>query len=101
MSGVSRLVPEIPRIDVDAYRKQGFVLVPRLVDGDAIARMREEANAMLARVAGAGRNIEATWGGDWREQLIGKARAGDGTAAPPAAVSSIHDVQYHSAYFMR
>ena len=100
------LMPDIPRVNVAAYRAQGFVLVPCLFDAEAIARMRAEADAMLERVVAAGTNVEATWQGSWREQLIGK--RGDGEPVSPdrllqmaAAVSSIHNVQYHSAYFLR
>jgi phytanoyl-CoA hydroxylase len=98
---------EIPRIDVAAYRAQGFVLVRGVFDRSAIAHMRAEADAMLERVVAAGRNVEATWQGSWREELIGKPHNGDDAASSgrvaqtAAAVSSIHDVQYHSAYFMR
>jgi len=81
---------EIPRVDVAAYREQGFVLMRGVFDRNAIAQMREEADAMLERVVAAGRNVEATWQGSWREELTGK-----------PSVASIHDVQYHSAYFMR
>jgi len=99
-------VPGIPRIDVEAYREQGFVLVPGLFDAETIARMRAEADAMLERVVAAGKSVEATWTGSWREQLIGKSGNGevvssDQVAQMAMAVSSIHDVQYHSAHFMR
>ena len=99
------LAPEIPRVDVEAYRAQGFVMVPRLFDAEAIARMRTEADAMLKRVVGAGANVEATWQGSWRAQLIGerqgKSTSPDRLVQMPAAVSSIHNVQYHAAYFLR
>src|ERR1051325_1012873 len=86
---MDRRAAEIPRVDVEAYRAQGFVLVRGVFDRNAIAQMREEADAMLERVVAAGRNVEATWQGSWREELTGK-----------PSVASIHDVQYHSAYFM-
>jgi ectoine hydroxylase-related dioxygenase (phytanoyl-CoA dioxygenase family) len=103
---MDRRAAEIPRIDVAAYREEGFVLVRGVFDRNTIARMREEADAMLERVVAAGSNVEATWTGSWREQLIGKPSDDDTVssgrfAQMAAAVSSIHDVQYHSAYFMR
>ena len=100
------LAADIPRIDVEAYRAQGFVLVRGVFDRQTIARMRAEADAMLERVAAAGKNVEAMWQGSWRGQLLGKRESGDSIASGrvaemAATVSSIHDVQYHSAYFMR
>ena len=100
------LAPDIPRVDVEAYRAQGFVLVPRVFDAKAIARMRAEADAMLERVVAAGNDVAATWKGSWRERLIRKWGNGDTASSDqlvqmPAAISSIHNVQYHSAYFMR
>jgi ectoine hydroxylase-related dioxygenase (phytanoyl-CoA dioxygenase family) len=87
---MDRRAAEIALVDVAAYREQGFVLVRGVFDRNAIAQMRTEADAMLERVVAAGRNVEATWQGSWREELTGK-----------PSVASIHDVQYHSAYFMR
>src|SRR5690348_6198430 len=104
---MDRRAAEIPRIDVAAYREQGFVLVRGVFDRETIGQMRAEADAMLERVVAAGRNVEATWQGSWREELIGKDGNGDGVpsfgrvAQMAASVSSIHDVQYHSAHFMR
>jgi phytanoyl-CoA hydroxylase len=68
--------------------------------------MRAEADAMLERVAAAGKNVEAMWQGSWREQLLGERESDDAissgrVAQMAATVSSIHDVQYHSACFMR
>src|SRR5438477_3485795 len=117
------LAADIPRIDVEAYRAQGFALVRGVFDRQTIARMRAEADAMLERVAAAGsrmraeadamlervaaagKNLEAVWQGSWREQLLGKRESGDSIASGrvaemAATVSSIHDVQYHSAYFI-
>jgi phytanoyl-CoA hydroxylase len=103
---MDKLAADIPRVDVEAYRAQGFVIVPGLFGPDTVARMRAEADAMLERVVATGNTVEATWGGSWREQLIDVSRdaqpvSPDRLVAMAAAVSSIHDVQYHSAYFMR
>src|ERR1051326_8400789 len=102
---MDRSAAEKALVDVAAYREQGFGLVRGVFDRNAIAQMRTEADAMLERVVAAGRNVEATWQGSWREELIGKPGNGDDVASPgrvaQMAASSIHDVQYHSAYFMR
>ena len=66
---MDRRATEIPRVDVEAYREQGFVLVRGVFDRETIAQMRAEADAMLERVVAAGRNVEATWQGSWREEL--------------------------------
>jgi phytanoyl-CoA hydroxylase len=103
---MDRLAADILRIDVEAYRAQGFVLVRGVFDRQTIAHMRAEADAMLERVAAAGKNLEAIWQGSWREQLLGERESDDAissgrVAQMAATVSSIHDVQYHSACFMR
>ena len=96
-----------PAVDVAAYREQGFVLVSQVFDADTVARMRAEVDAMLQRVVEAGTQVEATWKGRWREKLIGGGIAGMGGMDETdimdmaSAVSSIHNVQYHSAFFMR
>ncbi|HWQ15360.1 MAG TPA: phytanoyl-CoA dioxygenase family protein [Roseiflexaceae bacterium] len=101
----------VPQVDAGAYEEQGYVLVRQLFDADTVAQMRAEADAMLQRVVEAGTNVEATWKGRWRERLIGGAEAGAAggmtgmgdadLTAMASAVSSIHNVQYHSAFFMR
>src|SRR5438067_4447274 len=103
---MATLASDMPRTDVAADRAQGFVLVRGVFDRQTIARMRAEADAMLERVAAAGKNVEAMWQGSWRGQLLGKRESGDSIASGrvaemAATVSSIHNVQYHSAYFMR
>jgi phytanoyl-CoA hydroxylase len=102
-------VSDVAAVDAEAYREQGFVLVPQVFDAETMARARAEADAMLARVVEAGTKVEATWKGKWREKLIGNDAApnmmsgmGDGDVmAMASAVSSIHNVQYHSAFFNR
>ena len=81
-------------------------MVPGVFDAKSIARLRAEADAMLERVVAAGTNVEATWQGSWRDQLLGGQQRGEAISSDrlvkmAAAVSSIHNVQYHSAYFMR
>src|SRR5437763_16516958 len=100
------LAADIPRIDVEAYRAQGFALVRGVFDRQTIARMRAEADAMVERVAAAGKNVEAMWQGSWREQLLGERESGDRSASGrvaemAATVSSIPAVQAHSADFLR
>jgi ectoine hydroxylase-related dioxygenase (phytanoyl-CoA dioxygenase family) len=101
----------IPQVDVDVYREQGFVLVPQLFDAETMAQMRAEADALLERVVTAGAKVNATWKGKWREQLIGDepqdaptmmGMMGEADVAAMAnAVSSVHNVQYHSAIFTK
>ena len=50
---------------------------------------------MFARVQQSGRQLEATWGGKWREAQIPEEEQGK------TSVLSIHDMQYHSAVFTR
>jgi len=93
-----------PTVDVAAYREQGFVLVPQVFDAETVARMRAEADAMLERVVEAGTRVEATWKGNWREKPTNGVGMGMGDSAVvemASAVSSIHNVQYHSSYFMQ
>jgi phytanoyl-CoA hydroxylase len=84
-------------IDLDAYRANGYVLVPNVFDGETLAELQRETDALLERASRSGRSTEATWKGGWRES------AGVGVAdAPPATrVDSIHNVQNHSAVFTR
>src|SRR2546428_11041744 len=96
----------IPRVDVEAYREQGYVHVRGVFGRATVARMRTEADAILARVVAAGKNVEATWKGDWRKQMLGKPGNGGKASsaevtALAAAVSSIHNVQYHAALLMQ
>src|SRR4051794_3750199 len=103
---MATLAADIPRIDVEAYRAQGFVLVRGVFDRQTIARMRAEADALVERVAAAGKSLGAMWQGSWGGQLRGKRESGetissDRLAEMAATGSSIHDVQYHSSYFMR
>jgi hypothetical protein len=63
-------VSDVAAVDAEAYREQGFVLVPQVFDAETMARARAEADAMLARVVEAGTKVEATWKGKWREKLI-------------------------------
>ena len=41
----------IPRVDVEAYREQGYVHVRGVFDRATVARMRAEADAILAGLA--------------------------------------------------
>jgi ectoine hydroxylase-related dioxygenase (phytanoyl-CoA dioxygenase family) len=86
-----------PRIDLDAYHANGFVLVHDVFDADTIAALRRETDALLERASHSGRQTEATWRGAWRESA-GVAIA---DAPPNTRVDSIHNVQNHSAEFTR
>lgn len=113
---MTAIVSDVPSVDAEAYREQGFVLVRQVFDAETMARARAEADAMLARVVDAGTKVEATWKGKWREKLLAGGDAamgmsggmgmgmgmGDGDVmAMASAVSSIHNVQYHAAFFNR
>ena len=85
------------RVDLAAYRQDGFVLVRDVFDPATVAELQRETDALLERASRSGRRTEATWRGSWREAV------GVGVADAPAAthVDSIHNVQNHSATFTR
>ena len=79
---------------VEFYRENGYVHVPAVFNAAEVAQMQQETTALLARAEAAGRRTEATWQGQWREQV------GIGTASQTLTrVDSIHNVQNHSAFF--
>lgn len=78
------------RLDVDFYRKQGYVLARGVFSPDEVELMQREIDALFERAAETGRRMEATWRGGWRE-----------ASAVQTRVDSIHNVQNHSAYFTR
>ena len=83
-------------LDLDFYRDNGYVLARGVFRPDEVATMQREVEALLERAEKAGRQVEATWGGGWREA------AGVGTATTvKTRVDSIHNVQNHSAVFTR
>lgn len=86
----------MPKVDVDFYRENGYVLVPGVFDRQFVEELQRETADLLHRASEAGRNTEATWRGQWREV------AGVGTATMAnTRVDSIHNVQNHSAFFTR
>ena len=85
-------------LDVEFYRDNGYVLARGVFAPGDVAAMQREIEALFARAETAGRNVEATWRGQWREA------AGIGSATATAAatrVDSIHNLQNHSAWFTR
>jgi phytanoyl-CoA hydroxylase len=85
--------PLLGLLDAEFYRDTGYVLARGV---DEVATMQREIEALCARAESAGRNVEATWRGGWREA------AGVGDAATTATkVDSIHNLQNHSAFFTR
>jgi ectoine hydroxylase-related dioxygenase (phytanoyl-CoA dioxygenase family) len=85
-----------PQVDVDFYKENGYLLVSGLFNQTEIEALQQETTALLERASNAGRNMEATWGGEWRE------RVGVGTLEKAnTKVDSIHNVQYQSALFTR
>jgi ectoine hydroxylase-related dioxygenase (phytanoyl-CoA dioxygenase family) len=83
-------------LDVEFYRDNGYVLARGVFSADEVATMQREIEALFERAEAAGRNVEATWRGQWREA------PGVGSAtATPTKVDSIHNLQNHSALFSR
>jgi phytanoyl-CoA hydroxylase len=79
-------------LDVDFYREQGYVLARGVFARDEVTSMQREVEALLERAEAAGRKMEATWRGEWRQRE---------SAAVQTRVDSIHNVQNHSASFTR
>jgi ectoine hydroxylase-related dioxygenase (phytanoyl-CoA dioxygenase family) len=85
-------------LDVEFYRDNGYVLARNVFGADEVATMQREIDALFERAEAAGRNVEATWRGEWRES----AGVGSATATAPATrVDSIHNLQNHSSLFTR
>jgi ectoine hydroxylase-related dioxygenase (phytanoyl-CoA dioxygenase family) len=85
-------------LDVEFYRENGYVLARNVFGRDEVATMQREIDALFERAEAAGRNVEATWRGEWRES----AGVGGATATAPATrVDSIHNLQNHAALFTR
>ena len=79
-------------LDVDFYREQGYVLARGVFARDEVTSMQREVEALLERAEAAGRKMEATWRGEWRQRE---------SAAVQTRVDIIHNVQNHSASFTR
>jgi ectoine hydroxylase-related dioxygenase (phytanoyl-CoA dioxygenase family) len=85
-------------LDVEFYRATGYVLARSVFGPEEVATMGREIDALLERAEAAGRNVEATWRGEWRESAgVGAATA----TAHATRVDSIHNLQNHSALFTR
>src|ERR1051325_10372974 len=85
-------------LDVEFYRDVGYVLARAVFGPDELAMIRGEVDALFERAEAAGRNVEATWRGQWREV----AGLGGATATASATkLDSIHNLQNHSALFTR
>jgi ectoine hydroxylase-related dioxygenase (phytanoyl-CoA dioxygenase family) len=83
-------------LDVEFYRHNGYVLARGVFRSEEVATMQREIEALFERAEAAGRNVEATWSGEWREAAgIG------GATATATKVDSIHNLQNHSALFTR
>ena len=74
------------------YADDGYVLLDGLFSEAEMEECRREYDAMFARAQRRGDTLEATWKGKWRD---------DDKAAQNTSVLSIHNVQYHSAIFLR
>jgi phytanoyl-CoA hydroxylase len=85
-------------LDVEFYRQNGYVLAQALFAPDEVAAMQREIDALFERAEAAGRTVEATWRGQWRDAAgIGGATA----TATATKVDSMHNLQNQSALFTR
>lgn len=82
----------LPTHHVEQYQRDGYALVPGLVDSDRLDRLEASFDAILARRQAAGDALDATWQGErWRD------RAG----AQDTVVLHTHDLQAHCAEWTR
>jgi len=85
-------------LDVEFFRDNGYVLARGVLAPDEVATLQRETDALFERANVAGRKVESTWRGQWREA----AGVGGATATAAATrVDSIHNLQNHSAAFTR
>jgi len=73
------------------YEKNGYVLVPNQFSEAELAEMRTEVDGMMVRADNGGKNLNATWGGNYLSDEDRK----------KLTVASIHNVQYQSAAFAK
>ena len=83
------LTPE----QIHFYKDNGYLLAEQVFTPEEIEECVRETDAMFDRVQQGGRQLEATWGGKWREAQIPQEELGE------TSVLSIHNMQYHSAGF--
>jgi phytanoyl-CoA hydroxylase len=76
------------------YAENGYLLLKGVFTPREVNTMREEIEAMGARLPKTTKPAENGWGGQGREQM--KEEGGQQTA-----MLSIHDLQFHSALFAR
>ncbi len=80
--------------NAEFYQQNGYVVVRGVFSSAEVTELQHETEALLTRAKQSGRQTEATWQGDWREQV------GIGNATQTLTrVDSIHNVQNHSAFF--
>lgn len=85
----------LTREQIQFYQDNGYLLAEQVFTPEDIEECVRETDAMFDRVQQGGRQLEATWGGKWRETQIPKEELGQ------TSVLSIHNMQYHSAVFTR
>lgn len=81
------LTPE----QIACYQNQGYVLVENPFTSDEIETWQAEVDQMIQRAEAAQRDLNATWSGSYLSENERK----------ELSVTSIHNVQYHSAAFAR
>lgn len=74
------------------YEEEGYVLLDGIYTESELEDCCREYDAMFARAQGRGDELEATWKGNWQKSE---------SASQATSVLSIHNVQYHSAVFLR
>jgi len=85
-------------LDLEFYRDNGYVLARSVFGPDEVSAVQHEIEALFQRAEAAGRDVEATWRGQWRDAAgVGGASA----SATATRVDSIHNLQNHSALFTR
>ena len=75
----------------EEFEANGFVKIDQAFSGEHLSQIQQEVDQMIDRSIKSGRQLEAHWRGEWRENVDVE---GDKQAR---SVLSIHNIQYHSA----
>ena len=75
----------------EEFEANGFVKIDQAFSGEHLSQIQQEVDQMIDRSIKSGRQLEAHWRGEWREDVDVE---GDKQAR---SVLSIHNIQYHSA----
>jgi hypothetical protein len=80
---------------VEFYRREGYLLVKGALPAAEVRALRAEAYDIFERARRLGRNLEGRWPGSWQHELP------PAQAAVGLTLTSVHNVQEHSARFTR